>query len=93
MSLPSCPALDGFRRTNGDRKQRDSSRVCSTPNRLQAHGNSVSDRILASRVALGALVGAIQALRLEYYELFSRVFSSEGRPFTPWHVPLVRDDA
>jgi V/A-type H+-transporting ATPase subunit I len=43
--------------------------------------------------AFEALVAGIQALRLEYYELFSRVFSSEGRPFTPWHVPLVRDDA
>jgi V/A-type H+-transporting ATPase subunit I len=40
--------------------------------------------------ALGALVGAIQALRLEYYELFSRLFASSGRPFTPWHVPARR---
>jgi V/A-type H+-transporting ATPase subunit I len=37
--------------------------------------------------ALEALVAGVQALRLEYYELFSRVFSSEGRPFAPWHVP------
>jgi V/A-type H+-transporting ATPase subunit I len=37
--------------------------------------------------ALGALVAAIQALRLEYYELFSRLFAGSGRPFTPWHVP------
>ena len=43
--------------------------------------------------AFEALVAGIQALRLEYYELFSRVFSSEGRPFSPWHVPLVRDEA
>jgi V/A-type H+-transporting ATPase subunit I len=28
-------------------------------------------------------------LRLEYYELFSRVFQGEGRPFRPWHVPVV----
>jgi Archaeal/vacuolar-type H+-ATPase subunit I len=34
--------------------------------------------------ALEALVAAIQALRLEYYELFSRIFQSEGRPFHPW---------
>ena len=40
--------------------------------------------------ALGALVAGIQALRLEYYELFSRLFVSEGRPFTPWHIPLDR---
>jgi len=37
--------------------------------------------------ALEALVCAIQAMRLEYYELFSRVFLAEGRPFVPWHVP------
>ena len=39
--------------------------------------------------SLEALVAAIQALRLEYYELFSRVFVSQGRPFRPWHVPTV----
>jgi V/A-type H+-transporting ATPase subunit I len=37
--------------------------------------------------ALEALVAGIQALRLEYYELFSRVFAEEGRPFRPWHLP------
>jgi V/A-type H+-transporting ATPase subunit I len=40
--------------------------------------------------ALEALVAAVQALRLEYYELFSRVFAGEGHPFLPWHVPLDR---
>jgi V/A-type H+/Na+-transporting ATPase subunit I len=39
--------------------------------------------------ALEALVAAVQALRLEYYELFSRVFEAEGRPFRPWHLPSV----
>jgi V/A-type H+-transporting ATPase subunit I len=39
--------------------------------------------------ALEGLVAGIQALRLEYYELFSRVFDIEGRPFLPWHVPLA----
>jgi V/A-type H+-transporting ATPase subunit I len=39
---------------------------------------------------LEALVAGIQALRLEYYELFSRVFSFEGRPFRPWHLPVDR---
>jgi V/A-type H+/Na+-transporting ATPase subunit I len=38
--------------------------------------------------ALEALVAAIQALRLEYYELFSRVFQLQGREFRPWHVPV-----
>jgi V/A-type H+-transporting ATPase subunit I len=37
--------------------------------------------------ALEGLVAGIQALRLEYYELFSRIFDIEGRPFLPWHVP------
>lgn len=37
--------------------------------------------------ALEALVAGVQALRLEFYELFSRVFDTEGRPFRPWHVP------
>jgi len=39
--------------------------------------------------SLEALVAAIQALRLEYYELFSRVFVAQGRPFRPWHVPTA----
>jgi V/A-type H+-transporting ATPase subunit I len=38
--------------------------------------------------SLEALVAAIQALRLEYYELFSRVFVAQGEPFRPWHVPV-----
>jgi V/A-type H+-transporting ATPase subunit I len=38
---------------------------------------------------LEALVAAVQALRLEYYELFSRVFQGQGRPFAPWHIPTV----
>ena len=38
---------------------------------------------------LEALVAGIQALRLEYYELFSRVFQSEGHPFRPWSPPLA----
>jgi V/A-type H+-transporting ATPase subunit I len=40
---------------------------------------------------LEALVAGIQALRLEYYELFSRVFLSEGRPFRPWSPALGAD--
>jgi V/A-type H+-transporting ATPase subunit I len=40
---------------------------------------------------LEALVAGIQALRLEYYELFSRVFLSEGRPFRPWSPTLGAD--
>ncbi len=42
--------------------------------------------------ALEALVAGVQALRLEYYELFSRIFVSEGRAFRPWHVPVAREE-
>lgn len=38
--------------------------------------------------ALEALIAGVQALRLEFYELFSRVFESQGRPFRPWHLPI-----
>jgi V/A-type H+-transporting ATPase subunit I len=37
--------------------------------------------------ALEALVAGVQALRLEFYELFSRVFVGEGKPFHPWRIP------
>lgn len=43
----------------------------------------------AVAVTLEALVAGVQALRLEYYELFSRVFQRQGRPFTPWHIATV----
>ena len=42
--------------------------------------------------SLEGLVAGIQALRLEYYELFSRIFDSEGRPFQPWHVPVAKTE-
>ena len=37
---------------------------------------------------LEALVAGVQALRLEFYELFSRLFVTQGRPFAPWHLPV-----
>jgi len=40
--------------------------------------------------ALEALVVGVQALRLEYYELFSHMFVDEGRAFEPWHVAIAR---
>ena len=40
-------------------------------------------------LTLELLVAGIQAVRLEYYELFSRVFAGEGHVFAPWHVPLA----
>jgi len=42
----------------------------------------------AVALALEGLVATIQALRLEYYELFSRIFAEEGRPFTPFALPV-----
>jgi V/A-type H+-transporting ATPase subunit I len=47
--------------------------------------------IAGNVVAFGleALVAAVQSLRLEYYELFSRIFSGEGRIFTPWHPAVA----
>jgi V/A-type H+-transporting ATPase subunit I len=44
----------------------------------------------AGAFALEALVAGVQAMRLEYYELFSRLFSGEGEPFRPWRIPVVR---
>jgi V/A-type H+-transporting ATPase subunit I len=43
----------------------------------------------AAAFTLEALVAGVQALRLEYYELFSRIFAGEGRPFAPWSIPLA----
>lgn len=40
---------------------------------------------------LEALVAGIQALRLEYYELFSRIFDAEGRAFRSWHIPIEEE--
>ena len=39
--------------------------------------------------ALEGLVVSVQALRLEYYELFSRLFVHEGRAFRPFRLPLI----
>jgi V/A-type H+-transporting ATPase subunit I len=39
--------------------------------------------------SLELLVAGIQSLRLEYYELFSRIFARQGRAFAPWHIPLA----
>lgn len=40
--------------------------------------------------SLEALVAGVQALRLEFYELFSRLFDAEGHPFRPWQLPVER---
>jgi V/A-type H+-transporting ATPase subunit I len=43
----------------------------------------------AAAFGLEALVAGVQAMRLEYYELFSRVFAGEGQPFSPWKVTVI----
>lgn len=47
--------------------------------------------VVGNAVAFGLelLVAGIQALRLEYYELFSHVFAAEGRRFHPWRLPTA----
>ena len=40
---------------------------------------------------LELVVAGIQALRLEYYELFSRIYSGEGRAFKPWHLTVIKE--
>jgi V/A-type H+/Na+-transporting ATPase subunit I len=44
-------------------------------------------------LALEGLVAAVQALRLEYYELFSRVFVTQGRAFEPWRPKVDYGDS
>jgi V/A-type H+-transporting ATPase subunit I len=39
--------------------------------------------------SLELLVTGVQALRLEFYELFSRVFVFEGHAFAPWTLPIA----
>lgn len=41
--------------------------------------------------ALEALLVSIQVLRLEYYEMFSRFYSGEGRPYEPVKLRLGRN--
>ncbi len=40
---------------------------------------------------LEGVVSGVQAMRLEYYELFSKIFVSEGRPFQPWSIPTTEE--
>jgi V/A-type H+-transporting ATPase subunit I len=60
--------------------------------RLAAFGLTAAVVFLAGNgvaFALEALVAAVQALRLEFYELFSRIFAGEGQPFHPWRIPTA----
>ncbi|MEN2740271.1 V-type ATPase 116kDa subunit family protein [Microbacterium sp. X-17] len=51
--------------------------------------------LVGNAIAFGLelLVAGIQALRLEYYELFSRIFLGEGRAFRPWAPALPRSES
>ena len=42
-------------------------------------------------IALEALLTGIQSLRLQFYEMFSRYYSGQGRPFTPVNIYEVKD--
>jgi V/A-type H+-transporting ATPase subunit I len=39
--------------------------------------------------SLELLISGVQALRLEYYELYSRIFAGEGHAFAPWSLPVI----
>jgi V/A-type H+-transporting ATPase subunit I len=43
--------------------------------------------------SLELLVAGVQALRLEYFELFSRVFAGEGHVFSPWHIDVTKEES
>lgn len=43
-------------------------------------------------IALEALLAGIQVLRLEFYELFSKFFEGQGRPYSPVRVPAGFDE-
>jgi V/A-type H+/Na+-transporting ATPase subunit I len=45
----------------------------------------------AAGFTLELVVAGIQAMRLEYYELFSRIYSGEGRAFKPWHLTVTKE--
>jgi len=40
---------------------------------------------------LELVVAGIQAMRLQYYELFSRIYSGEGRAFEPWRPTILKE--
>ncbi len=37
-------------------------------------------------IVLEGMIVAIQAMRLTYYELFSRFYGGEGKQFTPYKI-------
>ena len=47
----------------------------------------------AAAFALEGLVVGVQAMRLEFYELFSRIFVEEGRPFRPFRLSARSPEA
>ncbi len=74
-------ALAGGRLGRDDRALGQASWARSSQSSMFLVGNAIT-------FGLEALVAAVQALRLEYYELFSRIFAGEGHRFSPWHIQL-----
>jgi len=50
-------------------------------------GDEMGFRIVTGKGTL--VVPGVQAVRLEYYELFSRVYAGEGESFSPWSIPVT----
>ena len=42
-------------------------------------------------IVLEGLIVAIQVLRLEYYELFSRFYKGDGKPYKPIREEIIED--
>ena len=42
-------------------------------------------------IGMEGLIVGIQVLRLEFYEMFSRYFDGDGRPFVPIHVTTAEE--
>ena len=83
---------------SGSRTPR-SARSCGTePRRSGTRTSAPSPRSCCSSSATSPRSrsrhwsSGVQALRLEYYELFSHMFVEEGRPFDPWHIAVVGDE-
>ena len=87
----SFARLAAFGLVHAAHRRRPSSTAPATvrgrPARLGRGRGRCSSSAMPLAFTLEALVAGVQALRLEYYELFSRVFAGEGRPFRPWNSP------
>jgi len=55
---------------------------------VTSHGLSVAIVIAGNTLAIlfEGVIASVQTVRLEYYEFFSKFFSGDGRPFTPFRI-------